>query len=115
MKSTLEKNYREFWKPIIERKDGSIKLSQLKKELYDYSMVMDIASKVYCTITNGRISKPNTHADVIIDVAIDEMERSCKQALIYRFQEVLDKSDNNNRLASIELFIEELKKEIPSR
>jgi len=59
------KHYNEYWKDIIE-KDGEVDMNQLKKELFDYSNLMDNASKVYCHITNGMMSKVNYAADTVI-------------------------------------------------
>jgi len=59
------KHYNEYWKGIIE-KDGKVDMNQLKKELFDYSNLMDNASKVYCHITNGMMSKTNYNADTVI-------------------------------------------------
>lgn len=76
-KPEVEKIWNEFWKEIVCKPDGSIDISQLKKELADFSMVMNGASKVYCAITDDRISKLNTDPDVVIRVAEDlETERT---------------------------------------
>ena len=68
-KSTVEEVWKAFWEPILIKKDGSINIKQLKKELYDFSFVMEQASKVYCHITDGRISKVTTYATVVIAIA----------------------------------------------
>jgi hypothetical protein len=41
-----KKIYEDFWKEIVENKDGSLNKLQIMKELYDYSNVMDNCSKV---------------------------------------------------------------------
>ena len=68
--SDVNKVYEEFWKFIIEL-DGEIDFEQVKRELYDYRIVMQEVSKVYCEITEGKFSKPNTKAEHIIE-AVDE-------------------------------------------
>ena len=68
--SDVNKVYEEFWKFIIEL-DGEIDFEQVKRELYDYRIVMQEVSKVYCEITEGKFSKPNTKAEYIIEV-VDE-------------------------------------------
>jgi hypothetical protein len=65
-----EKDYDEFWKSIIEPK-GQFDFIQVKKELHDYHVVTSNVSKVYDSITNGRISKPNTLASAVIAVVED--------------------------------------------
>ena len=52
----INENYDNFWKEIVENPDGTLNLEQIKKELCDYSNIMDIVSKVYDHITGGRIS-----------------------------------------------------------
>jgi len=70
-----EQEFDSYWKDIVLNEDGTVNLDQVKRELSDYSMVMEIASEVYGNITNGNISKPNTNADVIIDVANEEQDK----------------------------------------
>lgn len=67
-------NYKEFekyWHSIIYNEDGTPNIEQIKKELYDYSVLLDFVSKVYCDITGGRILKPFTFPDVVIAGADD--------------------------------------------
>ena len=64
----VEKIYNEFWKPIIEE-NGTVNLKQVKKELYDFYMVINEVSKVYCIITGSQVSKPLTSADTVIALA----------------------------------------------
>ncbi len=61
-----EKEYEDFWKDIIENKDGSINLDQLKRELFDYSYLINNIPKLYDEITGSCISKPNTHIKHVI-------------------------------------------------
>ncbi len=73
--------YDRFWKPIIE-KDGVIDLEQLKKELYDYSVVMECVAGVYCDLTGGHISKLMTSPDVVIAKAREVIEREVTEDII---------------------------------
>lgn len=50
-------------------------------EMADYAMVIDHASRVFCDITSGRISKPNTLPEVVIAVA-DDLERARQEEAI---------------------------------
>ena len=72
--------YEEFWKSIIEP-DGEIDFEQVKKELFDYWVVIHEVSKVYCEITNGKFSKPNTAAEYIIE-AVEEYYENCLSAAV---------------------------------
>jgi len=63
--------WEEFWKEICVNPDGSLNLDAIQRELYDYSMIMREASMVYGYVTGGKVSKPNTCADVVISMAED--------------------------------------------
>jgi len=68
----IEKNYQEFWKDIVENKDGTLNKEQVKKELFDYSMVMDNCSSAYSEMTGGEISKPNTYFSEVLRIFQEE-------------------------------------------
>lgn len=55
-----KEEYEDFWKDIVENKDGTLNKDQVMRELSDYSMVMDNCARAYCHMTKGRISKQNT-------------------------------------------------------
>jgi len=61
-----EKTYEEFWKNLVENPDGTLNKDAIMRELFDFSFVMENVTKVYCEITNNRISKANTYAEEII-------------------------------------------------
>lgn len=63
-----ERIYRDFWQDIIE-KDGQVTMDQVKRELYDFWVLMDNAGKVYYHVTGGKLSKTNYDAQVICDEA----------------------------------------------
>lgn len=64
----VEKEYQEFWKDIVENEDGTLNKEQVKKELCDFSMVMDNCSKAYMEMTRGNISKPNTYFSEVLGI-----------------------------------------------
>ena len=68
--------YEEFWKPLIET-DGKLDMELLRKELYDFYIVIEEVSKVYCHITGNQISKPLTSADAVISVADEYYDKIC--------------------------------------
>lgn len=70
----IERVYQNFWRPIIENKDGSINIDQVKFELYDYYQAIQNVTKVYDEITNGKFTKLNTDARHVIDAAEDYYE-----------------------------------------
>lgn len=95
----VEKTWEEFWLPLFEReieapirvvrgigRDKIVMLDarfveQLKKELTDYHDIMSEASKVYCDVTGGIISKPNTMASAVIGVANERHEEWQRDAI----------------------------------
>ena len=66
--------YNDFWKELVEDKHGNLSKEKMMRELHDFKMVMENVSKVYMHITNSRISKPNTLAEVVIEQADEYYE-----------------------------------------
>ena len=74
----VQYRYHYFWKDIIE-KDGKLDIEQIKKELYDFTTLMNNISKVYCHITGNQISKPLTDPDIVCILADDYYDRICQE------------------------------------
>jgi hypothetical protein len=72
----------KFWKRICANPDGSINLIQIKKELFDFYILLVNSSKVYDSITGGRISKPLTDPDAVIQECEDYYRRHYEE--VYR-------------------------------
>lgn len=66
-----ERVWQEFWRPIVERPDGSIDMEQVKRELHDVHWLVDHCEKAYYWMTNGRVSKCNTEPETVIAIAED--------------------------------------------
>ena len=64
----VEKVYQEFWKDIVENEDGTLNVEQVKKELADYSMVMDNCSSAYEEMSGSLITKPNTYFSEVLKI-----------------------------------------------
>ena len=96
----VEKNYQEFWKDIVENEDGSLNLEQVKKELCDYSMIMDNCTSAYSEMTCGNVSKPNTHFCVVREIFFENFWH--KSFVQDDVKTILDNIDD----------IEDLKKEL---
>lgn len=62
-----QKEWEDFWKDIIIKENGKINTDQIKKELYDYSILLKEVPKVYMDITGGRISKPHCESNAVIN------------------------------------------------
>lgn len=64
----VEKVYQEFWKDIVENEDGTLNVEQVKKELADFSMVMDNCSSAYEEMSGSLITKPNTYFPEVLKI-----------------------------------------------
>ena len=64
----VEKVYQEFWKDIVENEDGTLNVEQVKKELADFSMVMDNCSSAYEEMSGSLITKPNTYFSEVLKI-----------------------------------------------
>lgn len=53
----------------------------VKRELYDYSILLDHVPKVYSEVTGGRVSKPNTTAGAVIGEYEEHVKKLCDQAI----------------------------------
>ena len=60
----------EYWKPIVSEK-GKVSFAEVKRELYDYHMLLSRVPEVYNYATGGHVSKPHTDAEVMKSL-IDE-------------------------------------------
>ncbi len=76
MDNDIEQIWNKVWKPILVKEDGKIDIEQVKKELFDYYVIIGEMSKVYNSVTNGQVSKPNTAADVVIAMNDDIVTKS---------------------------------------
>jgi hypothetical protein len=81
-KKTIDEEFKDFWVPIIfDAKNGRLNLEQLKKELYDYSMLLENVPKVYCEVSGGKISKPNTDPEEVILAFNDLLNETVDDAI----------------------------------
>lgn len=84
-----ETTYEEFWKELVENPDGSLNVDQVKRELHDYECLLSEVPQVFCHVTGGLISKPNTKAEYVIeefenfvDREVDERVEEAKEQVI---------------------------------
>lgn len=71
-----DREYEKFWRPLVELSSGAMNHEQLRKELYDYSRLIENIMKVYDRLTGGMISKPLTDPDTVIQVAEEHFLKS---------------------------------------
>lgn len=85
-----EKVFEDFWKGIVLAEDGSPKIDQIKRELYDAHTFMDGAAIVYCHITGDLISKVTTKPEVVIQIADEHYEELYKDIAKEDREQILD-------------------------
>jgi hypothetical protein len=84
----------EFWCNWVYPEGA--KPEDIQNELNDYQMIMEYVSKVYCHITGGLISKPNTDPSSVIGATEEfysedeSLEETAKDLEIQRLRGVLD-------------------------
>jgi hypothetical protein len=77
----VEEIWESFWKPIVSNEDGTINIEQVKKELADFSFVMEQVPKVYCHITGDAMSKVMYKAEDVIRMADDHFNEVLREAV----------------------------------
>ena len=84
----VEKVWDEFWKELVCDPDGRVNIPQVKKELYDYHNMLEEIPKVFCEVTGGNISKPNTKAFEVISEynrCVDKLIDEAVAEAIYKY------------------------------
>ncbi|MEK4705786.1 hypothetical protein [Bacillus sp. FSL H8-0512] len=66
-----EKIYQSFWKKILEDEEGNLNIEQVKKELYDYKILLEEVPKVYGELTG--FSKAHTRSEAVIKQVNERM------------------------------------------
>lgn len=67
----VENDYQSFWRGIVENPDGTLNVAQVKKELSDFSKLLDYVPQVYSHVTGGTISKVMTDPKAVCTYADD--------------------------------------------
>lgn len=98
MQNTSVNKSWKFWKGVILKKDGSVNITQLKKELSDFSHVLEQVPKVYMHITNNLLSKPNYFAEAVISKA-DECYREATVESVKEFLQDMKKGKEISKRA----------------
>ncbi len=91
-----------WWKDIVAPK-GRLNREAVMRELYDYGVILDGASKVYDHITGGMISKPNTDPSVVIAVATDK-ENEALEEILKDEKEAWEKEFGMEQMCHVALF-----------
>jgi hypothetical protein len=62
-------------------------MEELKKNLYDFSFIMEQVPKVYCNITGSKLSKIMYPAETVISVADDYFNERLEEAVKEELEE----------------------------
>lgn len=79
-RADYEITYDSDWKQIIEE-GGVFNVDQIKRELHDFSFLMEQASKVYDHVTGGKLSKTTYTAQTVTTEADDYLNTLCDEAV----------------------------------
>lgn len=103
--------YETFWKALVAP-DGELVLDAVARELYDYGMILDSVPEVYCHVTGGRISKPNTLPGAVIAEADDYENKTHYESMVDEIKIIKDKVcvliKNEQSLKQVEKYFEDL-------
>lgn len=78
---TVEEEYNDFWKDIVENPDGSLNVEQVKKELSDYSFLLHGIPLIYGEVTGGMEGEPNTMPEAVIRRFNDHVTKLLDEAI----------------------------------
>lgn len=73
--------FNDFWAQLVCEENGRLNRNAVMRELFDFATLMDAASKVYCHVSGGMISKHNTLPEVVIAVATDKDNEALEEIL----------------------------------
>lgn len=63
--SDYKKVFEDNWKHLLDE-NGNLIEDEVKKELADYSILLDLTSRIYCKLTDNNISNPFVCESVIL-------------------------------------------------
>lgn len=89
IRAEAEKVWEDFWTQIVPVREPH-RLEAIKRELHDFYVLMDNASRVYDEYTGGLISKPYTMPFDVIGEGNRYQEQSALQAVIDDLQDNID-------------------------
>lgn len=95
----VEDNWNDTWKDILIKDDGTVDIEQLKKELFDFSEMIDRMVKVTCAMTRDRLSKPTYPPHILIG----EMELAIEEDIKDRIKD--DKSNGHCSFCGTTIYV----------
>lgn len=76
----INAKYRDFWAQLVAP-GGQLCLMQVKRELFDFSRVMNGAAHVFCHVTGNRVSKVLTDPTLVCQLADEQTQREVQDAI----------------------------------
>jgi hypothetical protein len=73
-------SWRGFWADLVIV-DGVLDINAVANELHDYHTAITQVPLVYEEVTGGRLSKPNSRADYVLDYYNEQVDAMVKQAV----------------------------------
>jgi hypothetical protein len=77
----LDENWNRTWKDILVKEDGSIDVEQLKKELMDYSDMIDRMCHLTSEVSGNRLSYPTYTVPTILTAMKEAQEQEEKDRI----------------------------------
>ena len=78
----VDRVYNDFWKDIVET-DHGLDTEQIKKELYDFWVVMEEVSEVYLEISNNKFGDPTTPSKYVLEEHYARIEEAIAESQDY--------------------------------
>lgn len=77
-----EKEWDDYWSKIVLDESGIMDVEQLKKELWDYSILYHNTMEVVRELTDGMITKPQSKPETIIDVVTEHQTKKATKRFV---------------------------------
>jgi len=98
-----EIKYNDFWKDIVENKDGTLNKDQVARELFDYSSLLDNVPTVYSHVTGDTLSYPSYCASSVIEAYETNLEEKYKEkyGIYVTILELVQEEELNKKQADL--------------
>lgn len=107
-KRDYQKEWEDFWKDICTDDNGNLNLDQVKRELSDYSFILEQLPTIYCHITGDTLSKPFYDAKTIINLADEHYQNHYYEIISDDLLEIINDNelDDSEKLTLIKKYVE---------
>lgn len=74
----IDDDFNNFWRELVCDEQGSLDAEKVKAELFDFHSLIGSVTKVYDSLTGGRLSKPHYAPEVVIAEVEDSFDEIIK-------------------------------------